>query len=483
MKSIEITDVQAIEHCSIPIPDDGGVIVLRGSQGCGKSTALQAVQVLGGKKVDTLAIRDGAKRGTIEFDGVKVVITKSRTAKSGELAFEMIESRFDIGKIVDPQILDPDRADAARIKQLLALTGAKPDPDAYWRLLREYVDACDVEESEIDDDTDDPIELHKRFVTAMQAIARRLERASDQMRVDPAGIRKRFEGLNIRNPPVVDDIRHVYDECLRADHEVKERQKIAERQRNRIEEARIVLERKQSSYKGPTLEEAEKNYNALTDAAKRAHQAMLDATTKYNRLRDEAIVAENELRVAAVHFQAIADSKEIIDQTTIAAPLPEEIAESQAAVEKAAKLLDDAVRANEGASLLKEAEQSNFEADRKATQAAEIRNACRKAEDILAACVKLEHIRVEGNRLVVSTDRSESEPFAELSHGERAILAIREAARYVPKQALCSVSQEVWGGISEHNKNLINAEAKQLRIGVLTAEVTDDEELTAEVME
>ncbi len=62
MKSIEITDIQAIEHVSIPVPESGGVVVLKGNQGTGKSTALQAVQALAGRKADSLSIRDGAKR-------------------------------------------------------------------------------------------------------------------------------------------------------------------------------------------------------------------------------------------------------------------------------------------------------------------------------------------------------------------------------------------------------------------------------------
>lgn len=481
MKSIEIENVQAIVHASIPIPDKGGVVILRGDQGTGKSTALQAVQVLAGKKVDTLEVRDGAKRGTIQYDGVKVVITKSRTAKTGELAFEIIEGRFDLSKIVDPGIIDVERADMARIKQLLALTAAKPNAEAYWALLREFLAEAEIDELDIDDETDDPIELHKRFVAAMQAVARRLERAADQLRVDLTELRERYRGINIRTPPSITDVRAAYDECLRAEQRMEERLQTISKQQADCAAAAAKIEELRQSYDGPTVEEAVESAGHWADEAKAAYEAMLEAEAHYKRMKEQSRDAEEKLRLARSHASALELAEQVLKQTTLAPPSAIEIRETHEAVEKAGKLLEEAVRANEGHDLVREGENKNFEADRIARTAEDIRNAGRRAEEILAATLKLKHLRVLDGRLVTSTDRDKNEPFAELSHGERSILAIREAARYVPPHGLTCISQEIWGGISATNKKLIRKEAEKLGIVLLTAEVTDGE-LNAEVM-
>ncbi|MCB1771940.1 MAG: AAA family ATPase, partial [Candidatus Competibacteraceae bacterium] len=44
MNNIMIKNIGAIESVSIPVPKGGGVVVLRGRNGSGKSTALDAIQ-------------------------------------------------------------------------------------------------------------------------------------------------------------------------------------------------------------------------------------------------------------------------------------------------------------------------------------------------------------------------------------------------------------------------------------------------------
>lgn len=481
MKKIEINNIQAIEHISIPIPDGGGVVVLKGNQGTGKSTALQAVQALAGRKVDTLTIRDGEKRGTIECDGCKVVITKSRTARSGELAFEMVEGRFDLSKIVDPQILDPDRADAARIKQLLSLTAAKPNAAAYWALLRQYLDSEEIDSLNIDDETDDPVDLHKRFVAAMQTFARILERKGDQLRVDITELKERYRGLNIRTPAKVSDVREAHEECVRAQQRMEQRIATANKHAQDVAQARKQIDLLRSSYDGPTVDEAQAASDSAAAKAKAAYEAMVEAERQYKAASAASTEATNVLTRAKDHAAAVALAEGVLKQTTIEPPSRMEIEQVNEAVEKTSDLLEKAILANEGKEMVEEAEKKNFEADRKIRMATEIRDAAKSAETILAETLRLTHIRVIDGRLVTSTDRDENELFAELSHGERAILAIREAAKYVPPHGLCSVSQEIWGGISQTNKELIRQEARRLGIVILAAEVTDGE-LAAEVM-
>ena len=58
MKTIEITDIGPVKHASIPIPEEGGIVVLRARNGRGKTKALEAIEsaMTGRGKVD---VRDG----------------------------------------------------------------------------------------------------------------------------------------------------------------------------------------------------------------------------------------------------------------------------------------------------------------------------------------------------------------------------------------------------------------------------------------
>jgi len=481
-KVIDITDIQAIEHVRIPIPEGGGVVVLRGDQGTGKSTAIAAVQTLAGRKADNLSIRDGAKRGTIECDGCRVVITKSRAARSGELAFEMIESRFDLSVIVDPQIKDEDRADALRIKQLLALTGAKPNVDAYWDLLKQYLDQDEIDDLQVDDETDDPLVLHKTFVQAMQAAARSYERKASSLRVDVEEIKRQFQGLNIRKPPSVENARTKFEEATVQLQHLENVASQADKQRAATISAREQLTKLESDWQGGTADDCRVQLQIAEQHAAASYQQMIEAERNYKDAKRAVEDHKHRVELAEHHEQAIATAKAVLESAMIARPSHNEMERAAYLKGQLGKIFEDAVRANEGAEQMRLAEERNFLALKAQQVADDLRDKAQaRAEEILAETLQLSHIKVQGTRLVVDTDRSSEEPFAELSHGERAILAIREAAKHVPPHGLCSVSQEVWSGISDANKARLRAEAVRLGITILTAEVTDGA-LKAEVM-
>lgn len=76
MSSVVIENVGAVKKVEIPIPEGGGVVVLRGRNGRGKSTALQAVQAAA-RGTGGLPLRDGSAKGRVEGLGVKLSVGKS----------------------------------------------------------------------------------------------------------------------------------------------------------------------------------------------------------------------------------------------------------------------------------------------------------------------------------------------------------------------------------------------------------------------
>ena len=83
-KKITIQNVGPIERVEIPIPESG-VIVLKGHNGSGKSTAIEAVESLLGAPTSGLSLKDGELKGTAEGFGVKIIFNKIKTHRTGEL--------------------------------------------------------------------------------------------------------------------------------------------------------------------------------------------------------------------------------------------------------------------------------------------------------------------------------------------------------------------------------------------------------------
>ena len=122
MKNIEIKNIGPIASVTIPVPEAGGVVVLTGRNGSGKSHALEAVSAATTGKGKP-PLKDMAKSGTVSVPGVTMTVGRS-VRRQGELQVETLEGRLSIADLVDPGFVDPERADAKRIKALVGLSKA-----------------------------------------------------------------------------------------------------------------------------------------------------------------------------------------------------------------------------------------------------------------------------------------------------------------------------------------------------------------------
>lgn len=457
---IKLSNLGPIEKLTIPLPADGGVVVLTGGQGSGKSTALRAIAATaGGTKPDGVTLRDGATRGAVEWGGAKLSVTRSRSAHTGELEVETIEGRYDIGALVDPQIRDPERADAARIKQLIALTGAKADSEVYRELLGpDRYDALDVDER-----TDDPIELFSRVVRAIQAHARRLEKQSDETRIDTSGLVH-----DAQSDVSVEEAREL---ARKADRQLTELQTLAaayEQHAKQVEFAEERFDAMKASYDGPTLAEAIETSAGREIRVQRMQQELAEAQA-------EAAAAAQTLAATKRHFDQIAEFEAIMETSSPPTVSDDDLSRAKEAIERANQVLVNAIAAEENRHVVEKAAEANAKATKLAALADLYRTKAKEAESVLATILPTSDIRVVDGRLVVSTDRSANELYADLSHGERAILAIRTAAKFIPKGGVATISQEMWAGISDENRRLISDEAKKLGVVIITAEVNDDQ--------
>jgi energy-coupling factor transporter ATP-binding protein EcfA2 len=98
------------------------VVVLTGRNGSGKSHALEAVSAATTGKGKP-PLKDMAKSGVVSVPGVTMTVSRS-VRRQGELQVETLEGRLSIADLVDPGFVDPERADAKRIKALVGLSKA-----------------------------------------------------------------------------------------------------------------------------------------------------------------------------------------------------------------------------------------------------------------------------------------------------------------------------------------------------------------------
>src|SRR5262245_27995559 len=129
LESIRIENVGPISHAELPYLREGGVVVLAGPQGCGKSITLNALECAATGK-GRVPVKDGELQGKVEAFGVRRTIGKS-TRRSGEPEVVSLEGKLSAADLVDPGISSPDAADAKRIKALIQLANVKPSADLF----------------------------------------------------------------------------------------------------------------------------------------------------------------------------------------------------------------------------------------------------------------------------------------------------------------------------------------------------------------
>lgn len=483
---LEVSNVGPVKSLKIPLPAGGGVVVLRGPNGSGKSTVLEgARRVLGGES-GPLTPTDGAKRGIVTLGDAKLSVTPKRTATSGELEVSSIEGRFDVSDLIDPGIKDPERADVARLKALVALSGVNADESPYielvgaelWRDIRSIIDT-----------TDDPIKLCASVKRAVELGARTWEEQAESKRIEMLAAEKQIdptlpaaqepEVFRVAIDAATDHLsalkagQHAYSQALAASEAA--RQQLAE------------ITAKQANQ--PTVEQlqelAQAKRLAAADAANRIDQLKKELSAveiAWTEARAEARAAEQRIDVATRHQQSIEALQATYAKALPVCPSDHDVTEAEQAKTAALEAYTANERARDNANRLKLVTTLRESYKQRAMRAIELRDLAASVESVLAQLIDAGPIRIESGRLVVTSDRSASELYAELSHGERAKIAIDIAADHVPANGLVVIRQEVWESLQPANRLAVHQHAIARGVTVLTAAVDDGDGISIEQM-
>lgn len=477
MSQIEIRDVGPIEAVSIPVPEGGGVVVLRGGNGSGKSTALDAVDTMArGSGALTARARHGTKRGEVAGLGASVTVGLARAQRKGELEVVAFDARVNVATLVDPGLKDPEAADRHRIATACALAGIRPQPARF----RDLAGDCEIDETVYDGD--DLVTVASRVRAALHAEARRIEKLSVEWATEARTLRE--AAGETATPLSVEDAQAALEEAIAkhsaakaaaAARESSERQAAAARERlaaidaDPIDVAGLEAEVEQAAEALPTIE---KHVAALREQLREAEQEAKDCTSFLATKR-------RELDTARKRVEERATAQAALDEA-VAAPAAPTAAELDAAAQ-AVGAARDALAAASGAAKAAEqravAEAREADAAGAAEAAERIRVSAQRTDDVLAdhlAAVMPQGLLVVDGRLVV--ERGERMvPFGELSDGERWRVALDIAISAIGTAGLIAIPQMAWEGLDGPARRMIAEHAKERGVTIVTAEADHDQ--------
>ena len=472
---IELDNIGAIRSAKILIPKDGGVVVLTGRNGSGKSTALDAIQsAMTGKGKPP--ITDMAKSGSVSVAGVTMKVSRS-VRRQGELQVETLDGRLSIADLVDPGFVDPDCADAKRIKALVGLSKA----DISEGDLHGFPENL-TKDLSLDDPVAAMAELRKRLNIG----ANEYEKLSAKDEAAATAILESLTGdLDTPIDPAAAQER--VTAAIRAMDALKKQSELAEAAKVRIAAARERMGHL-SELPSLDLEKAIQDATRLEQETAQKKALAVELKAKY-----EAALAD--YKESVVHRDAATDRFEDAQaQAKLRAELDRQIQESHVeppsadALADAAAELDAAKAAQAKAAqqqvMMQQRERADaliLTAQEYADEAKELREKAKQTDEVLSEIVSeipACPLRVVDGRLVTDTKRGATF-YSDLSAGERWRIALDIAIQAVGTGGLLVIPQEAWEGLDPANRAAIDAQAKAAQVVVLTAECSADDGIVA----
>lgn len=501
---LEITDIGPIEHLQIPCPDGGGIVVLSGRNGAGKTTALNAVDsiVSGDTKVTP---RDGCSRGSVDAFGATLRVGK-RSSRSGELEVTSLDSRLSPAQLVDPGLKSADAADAVRIKALLQLAGAKPQVSDFFALVgsQEQFEQA-VPESLAD--VDDVVTLAAKIKRSLESEARRKESTAENEAGKAAAYRKGIEDLDLSSVPDAAALNQRLEAAIRHESTLTEQALTADRLRKDAADARTTLAKLTigedlDTYRTRSAE-ADAEHTRISLCLEECRQEVKDAETALAALqmqkralesqesaaKNRCLDATDALTSAASREERRAETitalQEQLDRAAqVECPTVDDIEAASTAVTAAREAIEQAAVSRRAVEQAAKADEHDATAKSLVKQATALRNAAKGTDDVLSDLVGRcgTPLIVRAGRLYLETKRGLTE-FRELSHGERWKVAIDVALQAFPQDAehtpILTIPQEAWEGLDPPNRRVIADHATERGVLILTAECSDAAEVTA----
>lgn len=475
-ETIEIDKVGAINHLSIPLPEGGGLVVLKGRNGAGKSTAIKSVESL----YDPIA-RKGLETsdksidpGTIHGKGVRVKLGKSKST-IGELVCDSIDGGLDPSVFVDPGIKDEVKADAKRLHVLVRLSGLKILKSDWMSLTggkyEELVQA-------------DPIETADRIRRAIHTEAKMLEEQIEKRSREADALIRPAMDQDLSLADKADTFADLLDQLRNSRFSAEIENTLADEQNAKVTEAKFKLEGM------PRFD--------IEDIQKKADEHSKQVEVEYSRKQElEAELSKSEKLLSEMEFRSKQFAEQLVNAKKMEDMIKDlessaaleiqptiDVSEIEARIAKGTEVHRQAVIAKETRDNQLKGESIRAELEKEKAEAKKLREVARGTDSIFGrqlSSMGFSDVIVDDGRLKVNSDRG-LELVSELSDGERWKLAIKVAANGLGEGAILPVEQAAYEGLDPENRLLIRDLAREKKIVIVTA-LASDEELTAEVVQ
>jgi energy-coupling factor transporter ATP-binding protein EcfA2 len=460
---IKIENVGPIESLSIPVPANGGVVVLRGRNGSGKSTALRAVDsVTRLHRVDE-SPRDGENAGEIQCLGVTVRVGR-RVTSSGALSVERVEDDVQPHQVVDPGIREPERREAARIRGLLRLAGVTASPEQFQVYSGVRIDFPAGQS--------DAVDLASHAKKELQKLAREEEARASVYETQAEALR--ILGVTPHPDAMPFDVaKNNLTDCAAAVGRV--RQRLDAYNRSQSLGSLEVLDE--------NVRNARQSQQSASDDLARLTAEVADATSRLAMLKSQAESASLRLRDAKHSCSQAERALDAVQSMAGVTPTTQDDLDEVVGQMQAAQEAFDLAKGSQEADERRVSYRAIVgDAEGHRAVAEQLRTASvNSIEDVLTSLINGvgAGVSIRNGRLCVRTDRSEHEPFDDLSHAERWLTVLRMLVVRVGQRSVVAIPQEVWEGMDSGTRDAVHAAALATQTVLLTAEA-DDSELRAE---
>lgn len=468
MAEIHIENAGPIRAVDIPIPDSGGLVILKGRNGSGKSHALAASQSLLDPSKRP-AVRDGARAAQVEGLGARITVGR-KTTRAGELEVSHLEGE-DPSLLIDPGLKDEKAADLHRLRALLRLARAKVDRPAFAALVGG--------EDELRRLTREATWTETDLVAVVAAVKRDIESHARKAEDEAAQLQTLIIGKQ-------DTLRDLGDApgALPLEEAQKQHERAVEEEAEARGRHEATIAAQAAGREAEASLAALGDYAGTEQAIEDAQRGRLEAQEAVTALERNLEAARYKLQIAEAavgeHEKAKRQRDPLVRAIAAAAEAKEVSAGTRCAlaarVTETRKAVEAATIADRMASVRADLDRLRAEEVIATRTAEKLREAAAGTETLLTdavAAIAGSGLRIEDGRLMVEHPERGWVPFGELSHGERSKRAIAIGAASVGRGGLLVIRQEYFEGLDPVAAKELAQEALDQGVVVLTAEATD----------
>ena len=484
----------------IPVPIGGGLLVLLGRNGSGKSTTLDTFRKSLGQDVKLAKNERAVGSGHFETPfGVKLKVSQTtrRTEEEGGLAVEVLDDEFQIGDLVDPREKDAAAADRRRLKALLRVAGAEADIADFVQLFRNEEEFERIVRDETRKVTD-PVQMASMVKSDIEAEARIIEAEIKKSESELLRLEGALDGFD----PTASEVDL---EAIRRDHEqAVERLGALKRDRaayqNAVEQIEVLQER-EAAAKAAGAVDLDSLEGELTQETNFAAVKNALITQKVNEIRElqwqieqmklhaEASVERQKtirakIESARASAELLASIQSQLNDARAVAPVSEEdLIAAKERSEELARSIGNAQLIADKAKDFQRLQDRRAELSVLNKQATELRDSAKATDGVLTDMVKTLGTPVKvgyddkGNpRLIVPHEgRDRDVYFSDLSKGERLYLVTSIAINAVGPGGMFVIPQEYYEGLDKENRARIAEQLKGTGVVAVTAQCSGGE--------